>query len=661
MQDKLLRYQPIVVRIVQALVIISLIIILSFLFLEKIRLGTIDLGRHIKNGELVLGNPDILYRNFYSYTEPEHPFINHHWLAGVLYFGLFKLFAWSGLSIFNLLAVTGSLAMSFILAAKRGNFWIAAALSVPVIFLVSERNEIRPEIISGLFLMIYFWILSRVRAAKEVKNIGWVFFFLHLAWANIHIYSFLGLLIVSFAFLDEMITNSQWSFKKITKSQYLKILLILVAAGLITPNFIEGFLYPLNILRTYGYEVVENKSIFYLENLMINHNILIFKYFAAVGLIIVACSAAIKKRLAWFDLLTLIFFFLFGAFALRNIALAGLVAMPIVAGHGLVVFQYLLKKKPELGRVTGRAILSAMLAVEIYAGHYWVFAGNYFSSQGKTREFGLGLEPSTVLLGDFLVENNIAGPIFNNYDVGSYLDFYLAPKERVFVDNRPEAYSVGFFDDYRKMQEDPKFWEEKLDEYKFNAVVITHIDGTPWAGTFLLRIVGDPQWKLVHMDPVGMVFLKKNDGNQAIIEKHGHSREGAISEIERLGKTSSVRDRNNMANLAGIWGAAELQRSLLRSLIADDPDNYSYKINLAAVLSNPNPADGKNDPDDLREAKKLVNEVIDQGTRLPSIYNQLGLICLKRGEAMEAREAWQNALKVDSSNEWAKYYLAMTK
>jgi len=55
----------------------------------------------------------------------------------------------------------------------------------------------------------------------------------------------------------------------------------------------------------------------------------------------------------------------------------------------------------------------------------------------------------------FFKENNLQGPIFNNYDIGGYLIFNLFPQEKVFVDNRPETYSSEFFqEDYIPMQED---------------------------------------------------------------------------------------------------------------------------------------------------------------------------------------------------------------
>ena len=45
----------------------------------------------------------------------------------------------------------------------------------------------------------------------------------------------------------------------------------------------------------------------------------------------------------------------------------------------------------------------------------------------------------------FLRTEQLRGPIFNNFDVGGYLIYSLYPRERVYVDNRPEAYPATFF------------------------------------------------------------------------------------------------------------------------------------------------------------------------------------------------------------------------
>jgi hypothetical protein len=45
-----------------------------------------DVGRLLTEGRLIWNGTDaILYQNFFSYTEPNSVFINHHWLTAVLF------------------------------------------------------------------------------------------------------------------------------------------------------------------------------------------------------------------------------------------------------------------------------------------------------------------------------------------------------------------------------------------------------------------------------------------------------------------------------------------------------------------------------------------------------------------------------------------------
>jgi len=62
--------------------------------------------------------------------------------------------------------------------------------------------------------------------------------------------------------------------------------------------------------------------------------------------------------------------------------------------------------------------------------------------------FGFGLVQGNNQSAQFFIDNNIKGPLFNNYDIGGYLIYHFYPQEKVFTDNRPEAYSVSFFEKY---------------------------------------------------------------------------------------------------------------------------------------------------------------------------------------------------------------------
>ena len=66
-----------------------------------------DLGRHLKNGELLLSSSapagtvsKLLHTNFYSYAVPDFEFVNHHWLTGVIYFLVWKRVGFAGLNAF---------------------------------------------------------------------------------------------------------------------------------------------------------------------------------------------------------------------------------------------------------------------------------------------------------------------------------------------------------------------------------------------------------------------------------------------------------------------------------------------------------------------------------------------------------------------------------
>jgi hypothetical protein len=82
-------------------ILFVLVIIFYILLLAKeINLTNSDLGRHLKNGEIILTKKFIPKTNLYSYTFPDFPFYNHHWLSGVVFYVVCKMFGFSGLSVF---------------------------------------------------------------------------------------------------------------------------------------------------------------------------------------------------------------------------------------------------------------------------------------------------------------------------------------------------------------------------------------------------------------------------------------------------------------------------------------------------------------------------------------------------------------------------------
>ena len=144
----------------------------------------------------------------------------------------------------------------------------------------------------------------------------------------------------------------------------------------------------------------------------------------------------------------------------------------------------------------------------------WPYSPFYLS------RFGFGLAPGVTGAADFFRRSRLSGPIFNNYDIGGYLIFYLYPKERVFVDNRPEAYPASFFREiYIAAQEKEKIWRQIEEQYRFNTIFFYRHDATPWAQPFLIRRLKDPDWVPVYVDSYSLILVRNNSQNQEVIKK----------------------------------------------------------------------------------------------------------------------------------------------
>ena len=137
----------------------------------------------------------------------------------------------------------------------------------------------------------------------------------------------------------------------------------------------------------------------------------------------------------------------------------------------------------------------------------------------KNPKIYTGLVPGINGSAEFVKLMNIQGPMFNNYDIGGYLIFNLFPRVKVFVDNRPEVYSVSFFKDvYVPMQENDEAWRSTDRQYDFNVIYFYRYDLTPWGQNFMISRLRDPEWAPVYVDLFTIVFLRRNEQNKRIID-----------------------------------------------------------------------------------------------------------------------------------------------
>jgi len=509
-------------------VFIFLLFWIGFLYARKIDLTTADLGRHLQNGRWLIENHfnlseknSPIFENYYSYTHPDFKVINHHWGSGVIFYLFWKFFGFSGLSFFYIFLSLVAFSLFFYIAFKESDFTLASLLAFFLAPLIAERTEIRPEIFSILLSALFLFLLWEYLQEK----ISWKWLLLvpfQVFWVNLHVYFFLGGFLVGVFWLSEIIlilfqrlTDEEFA-RKIKRIKILTVILLLVfLAALANPFNFEGLFYPLKIFKNYGYTIVENKPINFVENYgIVNSNFTLVKIvlalvFSSFVLLFLIDRGKISLPCFIFS----VFFGVLGWMAIRNFTLLGFFTLPVLAYN----FHSILGQKEgekNLAKEKGIAILYIILVVVGSWGNF-----EYLSTRWEKK--GIGLAPEITKAAEFFQKESIEGPIFNNYDLGGYLIFFLFPQEKVFVDNRPEAYPDSFFSEvYKPMQEKADVFKKVDQQYNFNVVFFYRNDITPWGMNFLKVIREDPEWAPVYEDDYALIYLKRNEANMGLINKY---------------------------------------------------------------------------------------------------------------------------------------------
>ena len=466
-------------------------------------LTAVDLGCHIANGrELLHGNLQVLFENYYSFTMPSSKFINHHWLFGVIVYLLNQSFGLIGTHLFNTVVLSFSFFLLFKLISQNTSKTISSLLALIAVFFLSTRTEIRPESLGFLFITHSLWQISKILTSNKILN-SQIFLLIlqQLLWVNTHISFIFGIFLLVLFFGCSKFLNSP-ALKNKTRSKLLTLSVCLIAVSLLNPNHFHGLLTPINIFTNYGYTIVENQTLLFLWR-VINHPILI----AYLLFSIPACTVVISNLsdLSWYERILFFFGLIFGFLALRNLPIFVAFTFPVVAKamHSPLKklsskLSFSLTPKNAIAFTAQIYLLFTLLIItgNFHPSHHWRFRG-IGQVQGEDEVI------------NFIKHHQLATPIFNNYDIGSYLIYYLYPQVPVFVDNRPEAYNSEFLQKtYIRMQEDPQVWEQVVNEYQIETVIFGINDITPWAQQFLYLIEQNSNWEKVYLDRFVAIWRK---------------------------------------------------------------------------------------------------------------------------------------------------------
>jgi len=636
------------------LVAVLILIFYGLLLMHKIDFVSDDLSRHLKNGQMVLqGNFKVLKTNFYSLTEPDYPFINDHWLSGVVFLPIYNVLGFSGLIIFKTVLLLLAFLMLFLVALKKADFWLTAALSLPVILILMERTEVRPDIFSFAFVAIFIYLLYDFEKHPDHKRIYWLVP-LQLVWVNIHTFFTIGIMLVV-GFLLEKIINEYKNFRQNPLIKKLLIISALMAlVCLINPNGLSGALNPFTRYKDYAVYVTHEQPLLDILNNKPVEDISAIMFIPLVFILIFSFYFGFRQKKKP------IFYFLasLGAVAacfsrVRLLPFFGLIFLPAVSANFNDVFirfkDWLKKKFPKMNAALGKISILILILV--------LFVLILFRIQGKILsdfKIGLGLASRSNSAASFFKGQGLHGPIFNDHAIGQYLIWHLYPQEKVFFDQRgADAYSAEFVREYEMMLTQEDAWQKAMEKYQFNVISFYLNDGSLHSQSFIRRRLNDdPDWALVYADNNNLIFLRNNAENREKIRQFQITSENVEEKLSFLLDSGQVSDMRAAGDIFNLMNRGDLAVSVFQKVVLAEPKNSNiWKVMGQTLIL-------KNDEKGDILAAIYLERAIDLGQKNAETYTSLGLVYFRLGRFNEADEMIKKALNIEPDRQETKYFQA---
>lgn len=457
-----------------------------------------DLGRHLKLGEIIWQTQHVPQINLFSYTYPDFPFINHHWLFEVLIYLTQHAFGHTGLLIFRFTALF--LIMGLLLfnagRAKSALFFVVTFLFIE---LLRDRTALRPELLSYIFTLLTIYIGERF--VKSASKLIYILPFISLIWVNSHIYFPVGIALIGIFLLDMLFEKYFYKVSTPTLDSKIKQLSIVLGLSLVAtilnPNGINGALYPFHVLESYGVEITENQSAVSLAEQQIFSPDSFFFYIAFVIIFASLITALYRSRFSLKQFLMPLLGLVIAMQATRGFPYIPLISLPYVLQNFSLYHQN--RWTRSLNILAGLFLIAEIVFFfqpKVFGQQYIPLVSHpVFIEDGKKAM-------------DYVLEHKLPQPIYNNFDIGSYIIYRGYPEYKVFIDGRPEAYPLDFKKEYIAREYYYTVFKQADAKYHFKTAIVADSFNGAATQSFINTMASDPEWKLVYKDAHLFVFIK---------------------------------------------------------------------------------------------------------------------------------------------------------
>jgi hypothetical protein len=459
-----------------------------------------DLWGHIKFGEEIWRIGHLPATDSYSYTANGLPWVNHEWLAELIFYFIFIALGSTGLLACKLLLgiVTIHLLTKITLLQNDGErfhiiYMLCFLLIIPVL---APAFMVRPHLMTIFFMTLLVVILQKFFDGN-LKSLAWSPL-LMLIWVNCHGGVVAGIGIYGAVTVVECIRYFSKRENDVRTKKLLIYFCLSCLALLINPYGWKLWLFLYQDL-TVPRLITEWQAI-----PLISWK---FLHFKILTLLLLATLLLPTRKEAWQIIVLLIAVF-FGFKEQRHSVLPALIMAPYLYRQFAHAKSDVIKYDFPLTSTAHMTIKTALILFTCFQIY-----GTFFKYQ--SNDFKILVEPNAypVHAVRFMNMNGISGKIQTPFDWGEYL-IWKMPTSKVSVDGRfTTAYPRKILEMNQNFSMGRPGWKQILEEFPPEIILTAKNER---AHRLLME---EKDWIKVYEDPLSMIFLPKTNPPGAILEK----------------------------------------------------------------------------------------------------------------------------------------------
>jgi len=417
-------------RVFQLLALTALIVgVGTECFITKLSVRDLDIWWHLSVGDWIVQHRAFPHTGILSRTAANRPWMAYSWGYEVMLSRSYAWFGFLGMALFGTaLTIAVSIALFWMVHRLSGRFWFAWTLSIPVYSAFLFNIMPRPVFFTMLMFTITLTLLLEAQRSGRVRLLYWLPL-IFLLWANLHIQFIYGLATIAlFAGINllQRLALSSRVYPTVLRTPTLplaQVFAVLACCGLaacVGPYSFHLYQEALYLSRSrIMYAMISE-----LQALSFAGYGHFFELLLAAGAYF---ALGWKKKVDPFKLALLVVASIFAFRATRDAWFICITAAAVIADFPAAQRERV--RLINLPECTGVAVATVLLLL-------LVAQNTDFNARGLDRTISSDFPVDAC---NFLRKHPVGGPLFNSFNWGGFLIFYM-PQYPVAMDGRTDLY-----------------------------------------------------------------------------------------------------------------------------------------------------------------------------------------------------------------------------